>query len=155
MKTYDGNIEPKWLRTDEYVSKSFQDSGERNGGCMDENLHGHMPQRKTFENKSRNCARVHLNQTMGGVRVNVINDVRRTRPVRQSSQNMPEYFPQVGSRREPINLVVPPMIVRMHCQIIKPTARLGEYPPAIMQNPGVVQSIPIYIKTHSDSSYRC
>ena len=99
MKTWDGNIEPKWLRTDEYVSKSFQDSGERNGGCMDENLHGHMPQRKTFENKSRNCARVHLNQTMGGVRVNVINDVRRTRPVRQSSQNMPDYFPQVGSLR--------------------------------------------------------
>ena len=94
MKTCDGNIEPKWLRTDEYVSKSFQDSGERNGGCMDENLHGHMPQRKTFENKSRNCARVHLNQTMGGVRVNVINDVRRTRPVRQSSRNMPEYFPR-------------------------------------------------------------
>ena len=60
-----------------------------------------------------------------------------------------------GFAREPINLVVPPMIVRMHCQIIKPKARLGECPPAIMQNPGVVQSIPIYIKTHSDSSYHC
>ena len=58
-----------------------------------------MPQRETFENKSRNCGRVRLNQTMGGVRGNVINDVRRTRPVRQSSQNMPEYFPQVGSLR--------------------------------------------------------
>ena len=60
-----------------------------------------------------------------------------------------------GFAREPINLVVPPTIVRIHCQIIKPKEMLGECPHAIMQNPGVAQSIPIYIKTHSDSSYHC